>query len=355
MSTGGSDSEPIWERTSKRFSNADFTYSPVQFNPADPPPTVSIRELYTDIQTNLFALKAGKQFLRWGSTEYFNPLDIVNIGRIDIDPSVPPEGNFFFNLNIPIGYLFSLEAIALVKEDTTSLFDLPVIGKVSFSFWQTSGFLFAYYQDGKKLTGGLDLILSIPFATGFNLSLYNQTLLRFETDKRYYTNQSGIFKAESLPDGLYPAYVAGLRTDLSFTTTRHLDGIRAAVEYYHDTENWTEERLGTYYDYLDTVKSNPPVLSALLSDYKALKNSRDYLYASMSFVSPFIRDLQLDSAAIVNLSDRSFVLMPHASYLFNNGNTETGARAFINFGGDRTEFGNSVYTYRLELYAQTSF
>jgi hypothetical protein len=333
--------------------------SPVE--PENPASTetqrIYVKEAYLDFITTLFTFRGGKQYVKWGSSTFFNPIDdIINLKRDPIHP-YETEGNPFLYFTFPVKSYLTFELLGLIQTgDNTvrkELDEIPVLPKIAFSFNNFSIFGFGIFENGKKPVAGWNLDYAFPLGNGLNVTAYFSGTYRWESERERF-DETG--NPVALNENNYPALVAGFRAQWSFTRTQILDGINFCVEFYHNRENWSSGDFENYLDYLDSLKATPTNhLLAIFTYYQPYRNSRTYGYANLYFVNLFISDFTFGNDLVVNLEDESFLYMPTFSYAFNNSNSEVGLKGIFTFGNRNSEFGNAAADIQVIGYTKFYF
>lgn len=316
-----------------------------------------VKEMYLDLLTSLFVVRIGKQYIKWGKGSFFNPSDVVNLKRDPLRPIDEAEGKPFASFILPVKSFLSFECLTVIDENENEgksrLKDLPFIPKISFSASNLSGFAFGVFQNNRAPILGLNLDLAIAAGESTSITLYGEGVYHFESYQRKEVNESLVFEDKDIKN--YYASVGGIKIQTSFTETKWVDGLIFTLEYYYNEENWSNKQFKHYIDLLEANKNNLVNHQTYLLSFKAYSNSKDYGYASL-YLSNFIKqNLTFGNDFILNMDDKSFILMPSLVYSFENSNAEVGIKNIMYFGNKNSEFGNSLSTLNLILFAQLSF
>ncbi len=323
---------------------------------------IFLKEIYIDAHHKHFSVRAGKQYVKWGSSMFFFPIDVINYHRDPLRPLDEAEGNPMLNLSIPFESYLQLELIGVVRYgDTNKPQNVPGIAKLSFSHDRISGFYFAQVQSESRPVYGLNLEYAFSPVRDLSLTLYAQGLYKFDSSRsRVVPDDRETYVVRDMDRDGYFAGVAGGRAVYNFTETKWIDGIEFALEYYYDEDNWSRNDYERYCDYLDHVRTVDPANAKYhhylaLSYYRMFKNSRQYVYSLLSLQNVILTDLTLGIEYVHNIEDGSGLLVPGGAYRFDNGEAEFGARVFINWGGSTSEFGTLMQRIMGLAYIQKSF
>ena len=315
---------------------------------------IYIKEVYIDALCGNLNLRVGKQYIKWGSSIIFNPIDIINLQRDPMQPS-NNEGNPFVYLLIPVKEFFSFELMTLFRPcETTNLSSLPVIPKLSFSYDMFSAFLFTQLEQDKRPFYGVNADITT--------SLSQNTTLKFYTEASYFDNSSasnvvlndGLVSLEKAdPDNSNPyRYKALAGTDLylGFPDFKYLTSLDLYAEYLHYESAWGHQNFINYLDCLKTASVNPPVYFQIISNYQSYIASRDYTAIGCSFSDLFTEGLYWSQFVIINLTDLSLQYFSDLSFQFKNNNATVGFRVLQNIGDAKTEYGSQFFNSQYTLY-----
>jgi hypothetical protein len=125
------------------------------------------------------------------------------------------------------------------------------------------------------------------------------------------------------------------------------------MEYFHNGAGYTPVEMQVFYDLAQAAITDPALLStaqtARQAGYGSAQAMRDYLYIKASQKEPFdALYWNAGIAAIINLHDGSYTLIPEASYTGIT-DLELRVRLALLSGEDGTDFGERPNNWRAEL------
>ncbi len=238
-----------------------------------------------DISRSVF-LTVGQQFVRWGTTRFWNPVDVLNTTKVNplafFDERV---GVPMVKVHIPIEKLgWNLYGIALT-DSATSVDRLGAAVRGEALFGHTEVGVATIFRKGVDPKLGLDVSSGLG---DFDL-----------------TGELGLV----FPAGTTPQWQAA--AGLSYTWAyREDDSLVLAVEYFHNNQGLTLP--GVYDAYKQSILAGAP-----LPNLTPLYTSRDYVGAVATVVSPGnLNDATISAISLTNLTDGSGTAQLNFSNLF---------------------------------------
>jgi hypothetical protein len=300
------------------------------------------------------ALDVGKKVVKWGKGYAWNPVAFVDRPKNPEDPELALEGF----------YLLAAEAIRSfdgpLKTAAVTAVALPVAKDVNEKFGETDhlnfaakvyALLFDTDLDVMVLTGGSRTTrFGVDFSRNIlpNLEVHGEWALITDFEQAP-VNERG--RAVRRVDDVM-SYLVGIR----YLTERETTFI---VEYYRNGTGFTGEQMEDFFRFVETSDAtfrsteNPTGIRRAVTlaegAYGRPNPMRSYVYARASQKEPF--DILFFTPAlttIVNVVDRSFVVIPELTYSPRT-NLEVRLRAVALVGERRTEYGEKQNDYRLEL------
>jgi hypothetical protein len=298
------------------------------------------------------ALDVGKKVVKWGKGYAWNPVAFVDRPKNPEDPELALEGF----------YLLAGEAIRSfdgpLKTAAVTAVALPVGRDVNEEFGETDHLNFA----GKLYALLFDTDLDVMVFTGssrttrFGVDFARNILTNFEVHGEWALitdlEQAPIDKrgraVRRVADVM--SYLVGIR----YLTERETTFI---VEYYHNGTGFTGGQMEAFFRFVEA--GNPAEIRRAVTlaegAYGRPNPMRSYVYLRASQKEPF--DILYFTPAlttIVNVEDRSFVVIPELTYSPLT-NLELRLRAAALVGEQRTEYGEKQNDYRLELRVRFHF
>lgn len=345
-------------RSSHGYINLEGRYYPAAFSSQQEKEEIIIKALYLDTVTEYFSLRVGKHHINWGGNGFFNPIDVVNLKKQRLQPVDETIGNPFIHLTIPLKDMYALDFITIVEESRRikSISELPCIFRTTFSKNRLSGFGFAEFQKEEKPIFGLNLEYAHTIDMNTSALIYGEASLKYSSQRRFIAGESIDYRMQIMEKDQFWAYVLGARVDKSLYASKWLEGVSFGLEYYYDDENWNRQNLQKYYEYLGFTRANNPenYLPALCY-IEEFKNSKGYIYTSLSLYGFLVSDLNCKMEWIANIEDKSGTVVSGLTYSYDNLNAVCGIKVLCPYGGERTEFGEAVGGLRITLFSQVSF
>ncbi len=316
---------------------------------------IFIKEMYIDLIFDFMVVRTGKQFVKWGDGVFFNPIDIVNLQSDPLKPPDEAEGNPFISILFPIQSFMSVELFSMIKPgETTNISNLPVIPKLSFDAENFSGFAFAVLENSKQPQYGLNFDYVNSLSENNNLKFYTEFMYQQDhVNYRFDKNGNGFTNVRSTNENY--AVLLGGSFSQSLPDFKFLDSISLAIEYLYQSDVWSRDNFINYYDYMNSVQNNISQHYYSLQYYQMYKNSRNYLFSSLSLGNFIIPNVTVNNSVIMNLTDYSGIYVPDISYFIDTMNMSFDLNADIFYGGRNTEFGNFVYNSAINLWTQINF
>ena len=301
-----------------------------------------------------FSVNAGKRMVPWGKGYAFNPVAFVSRPKDVDDPTEALEGYFLIDADIIKSYQGPLKTLSFtpvilpVTDDVNDDFGEPdhvnVAAKLYLLLWDTDLDFMVFTGDSRTTRYGFDFSRNI----GTNFEIHGEAAWITDFEKKNIDSQGKL--TTETADVLQA--LAGIR----YLTANDITYI---IEYYHngggidenDAENFYKFIESAYDQYLVTSDSSQLARASMLSrgTLAATKPMRDYLYFRASMKEPF--DLLYFTPAIttiVNLNDQSLSVTPEFVYTAIT-NLELRLRSAFLLGGQETEYGEKLNSYKLEL------
>jgi len=311
------------------FQPVDFFNSKVREN-------ISLNELFINVYTNYFLLRLGKQFIKWGSSVFFNPIDIISLNKNPLSNTNIVQGMPFLELKFPVNDLLDLSAIAIIDaSEARNLYELPFVLKTSVFLDMLNFFVFTILQKDKKPVYGLNADLAGGLTNNFIYKFYSEISYKGESDRVRFVENNGSYNIRKYPDDNYLAWVMGMSMGYSFNNS-FVNKFSLSLEYYYNAENWSKEDFFVYTKYLKELTS---IGVNDLKYFSIFKNSRYYLYFSVRLEKLLNLDLSLAFNLIYNIEDRGIILMPFLNYFFTDNMYLSGQLQFY-YGDKDSEFYN---------------
>lgn len=296
----------------------------------------------------------GKKVVKWGKGYAWNPVAFVDRPKNPEDPEEALEGFYLATATVIRSFAGSLKTVAF----TPVL--LPVYAHVNDDFGQLDHLNFAAKLYLLLFDTDLDLLVftgasrttryGVDFAKNLlpNLEVHGEwaRLTDVETPVITAQGEPSVRRAEVM------SYLIGLRYLTPQDTT-------FILEYYRNGTGFTQEEATNFFTFVDTSYTtfvqtgNASGLrrAATLAEgaYGRPNPMRHYFYVRASQKEPF--DILYFTPAfttIVNLTDRSFVLLPELLYSPRT-NLELRLRGAVLVGDSGTEYGEKQNDYRVEL------
>jgi hypothetical protein len=297
---------------------------------------------------------AGKKLVRWGKGYAWNPVNFIGRNRDPEDPEEALEGFILFRADAVRSFsgpmkTANLSAVALpvydnFNDDFGKEDHVNFASKLYLLLWDTD-IDFLYFGGASRTTRfGFDFSKNLLT----NLEIHGEWAYVSNFEKGAVDSQGRFSRQE------YDAinYLIGLRYLTEQETT-------FILEYYHNGQGFTQEELKRFFDFADTSYENFTRTSQdgglqrgrtlLKSAFGRPNPGRDYIYFRASQKEPFgILFLTPAVTSILNLSDKSFVLIPEVTYSLRQ-NIELRGRVAGLFGSKDTEYGEKRNEYRFEL------
>ena len=300
------------------------------------------------------ALDAGKKVVKWGKGYAWNPVAFIDRPKNPEDPELALEGF----------YLVAGEAIRSfdgpLKTVAFTAIALPVDRDVNEDFGETDhlnvaaklyALLFDTDLDVMVFTGGSRTTrFGVDFARNIltNFEVHGEWALIRDVEQAPINERGQAMRRVS--DVM--SYLVGIR----YLTERETTFI---VEYYHNGPGFTGGQMEDFFRFVEAGDAafrstgNTTAIRRAITlaegAYGRPNPMRSYFYARASQKEPF--DILYFTPAlttIVNVEDRSFVVIPELIYSPVT-NLELRFRAAALVGEPRTEYGEKQNDYRLEL------
>lgn len=297
---------------------------------------------------------AGKKLVRWGKGYAWNPVNFIGRNRDPEDPEEALEGFVLFRADAVRSFS------GPVKTASLSAVALPVYDNFNDDFGEEDHVNFATKLYLLVLDTDIDFLFfagasrTTRFGFDFsknlltNIEIHGEWAWVSDFEKGAVDSQGRLSRRE------YDAinYLVGLRYLTELETT-------FIIEYYHSGQGFTRSELKRFLDFVDTSYESftrTGQSGGLQQGRTLLKGAfgrpnpaRDYFYFRASQKEPFgILFLTPAVTSILNMSDKSFVLIPEVTYSLRQ-NIELRGRVAGLFGGKDTEYGEKRNECRLEF------
>jgi hypothetical protein len=336
----------------KGFINLVDIYYPKTFTTNTPQETLMIKDVYIDVMNDVFSLRLGKQFIKWGSSVFFYPIDVVNIRKDPLSYTGFDEGKPSIDLSIPIQDFCSLSFISVVDSlRTTNITDLPIIAKFSLFLNEFDMFLFSEYQQNYRPIYGMDLDYTFSLGDNWSFKTYSELGLKWDTGRQMIIMTNGAYTLDTMTNNIFFTGVIGGSASYSFNSTTFIDGITFLFELYYNDENWNKQNFQDYLSYLGQLSLDN--YNNSIGYFETFKNSKTYLYLAGNLTGLFVKDLNLTCGCVLNVEDFSSVLSSSLDYKINS-NTSAQLNAQFYLGNNSSEFGNltqkNLFNCSLSIY-----
>jgi hypothetical protein len=304
-------------------------------------------------------LEAGKRALRWGKGYAWNPVGFVERPKDPNDPELSREGFVMLAGSVVRSFDGPLQnasvTAALVptgphlNKDFGSGSHVNPAVKLSVLYRDTDIDFVALGQGARSARYGLDFSRNF----GTNLEVHGEWA-RIRDNRRPLFNPAG---PPLTSTAHATSYLLGLRyltqNDTTWIAEFYRNGTGYAAREMRDWFTAVHDASAQYEATRNTAALDRA--RALQGSYARPNSMSRYLYLRASQKEPFdVLYFTPAITAIVNLSDRSYSLVPELLYT-GFANVELRARFFLIHGGRLSEFGEKQNSRRLELRARLSF
>jgi hypothetical protein len=300
------------------------------------------------------AFDLGKKVVKWGKGYAWNPVAFVDRPKNPEDPELALEGFYLLAGEVIRSFDGPLKTVAVTAVA------LPVAKDVNEDFGETDHLNFA----GKLYALLFDTDLDVMVFTGgsrttrFGVDFSRNVLTNFEVHGEWALITD--FEQAPINEQGQPtrrvsdvmSYLVGFR----YLTERETTFI---VEYYHNGTGFTGGQMEDFFRFVEAGDAslrgtgNPAGIRRAITlaegPYGRPNPMQNYVYVRASQKEPFdILYVTPAVTTIVNVVDRSFVVIPELTYSPVT-NLELRFRAAALVGERRTEYGEKQNDYRLEL------
>lgn len=320
-------------------------YRPADYNKETVVERIYIKEAYVDLLNDVFNARIGKQFIKWGNGVFFNPADVVNVGRDPLKPVNEAEGSPFVQVSIPFQSFATLDILGVVREKTTEkASEMPIAAKISGNLENLSGFGYLMVQENKHPVYGFDANYVLTINNESDICLYTEGSYKTQSTKQY-INSNGETKKRN--GNGFIGIAGGARYTVKFPSMKRFDSLMVIAEYCYDNENWTKKE---YKNMIGTLE-NKPANGGLYVPFKAAQN---YVYVNTTVSNAFLNQMGMGVSAVINCEDVSGIIMPGITYQYTD-STEIGFNGKIFCGKNNSEFGGSTAENEFGGYTRISF
>lgn len=324
--------------------NLKFRYYVNSIYNINPSYSLIIDEIYFNLILDKMYIKCGKQYHKWGSAQFFNPLDILNIKNNKIY-QVMNEGSAFFEIMFPILDVISLSLFTFVKDNYIDKIDkLPLIINFKFDYNFINFFIFSLVQKNYRPIYGMNLELILPLGNLLSIKFYNESVIKFESNKTYFSEFEGVFVEKNYSKDYYLSYVFGFNICLNFEID-FIKTIDASVEFYYNDENWDNSMFKNFIDYYKT-KTDLEKIQLYNKYYNIFSNSKYYIWLNINFYKIINTNTNLQMSFIYNFDDKSVLFIININFLlYSSIYLNTG---FCHYSGiSYSEFGSNIIRYQI--------
>ncbi|MCX7821383.1 MAG: hypothetical protein N2258_06890 [Brevinematales bacterium] len=296
--------------------------------------TLKIKEIFLDYNLSHIAyFRIGKQFLKWGTTYFWNPVDIINREKKSFtDLEATREGVWGIKLHIPYKTIFNFYSFVdfteVQKVENSALATKLefVLGNTEFGLygWFKKEFYSVYGADISTRLLDIDIKAEGSISYGdnrnylkeeistFNIMGNNVTITNYTTEK--ITNEW--------------VYRLSLNLYKGFEFLNVKDRITTMVEFFYNSHGYTENIFDS------ELKRNFAIYNGL---YVPNEYGKFYTLFMLGYKDLFISDLSLSINYLVNWTDYSSRLSVGFSYAPVD-NVTTSLTTYANFGEEPREY-----------------
>jgi len=305
--------------------------------------SIKIDEIYLNIFLNYFYINFGKKYFKWGSSIFFNPIDILNIKGENKLSSFENEGPSYLHLMIPFAEYFSLSFISFIKDDFyEKMENLPIITKINYESNNLSFFIFGIFQKNYRPIYGFNTEMILA-SKSFEFKIYNETVIKYQSDKTYFTNNLEELKYN---DDKFINSLVGVNFTFNINNFDFLGQLLLYLEIYYNSENWDENQFKNFLLKYESLYDSEK-LTLFGSYFNLFTNSKIYLWALIEIKDFLIEKFNFETQLIYNYNDESFLNKYGISY--NTNNFSISISFFYVYGEKYSEFGNYLEKYQFAI------
>ncbi len=232
-----------------------------------------IDEFYCDWSGEYFFLSVGKRRNSWGPALAFNPVNAVVPERDPLSPDQQTEGHPMFLVNYSDD-LFTCDLI--LTKDYDSDFNGNYLrwgGKIGMVFSEYDCAL--YYYDGEEDENNLSFntMYGLSFSGNFfsDSVFYIESALFSENRKNYYNDSLTVENRDE------KVIKTAIGTNITLSGTSSL-----IIEYYHNTQGYSNRERENYFKTVDTIVSPVPDVSkfSVFDDFEFSAMNQNYILLS---------------------------------------------------------------------------
>jgi hypothetical protein len=294
--------------------------SPTLLGTGIPVPSISIWELFTDVDLGRWAfVRAGKQMVKWGVGYFFQPADIISLSAVDFyDPTAEREGPVAIKMNVPVSvHNLDFYVIAPAGETLDSITKVGLAGRAQLVLGGFELGAGAAYQKTKDW----QFIGTVSGSIG-SFAVFGEGLLRRKSPGRHIVSADEVLTDR---DTWFFGGTAGL------TYVNSDAYLTATGQYYFNGEGYSDVR-----DVADDV----PLLLATgqIGIPDILGNTgMHYGGANVSWSIKKDSKVSLSLLWIGNLSDGSGTIRPQSTISLTDA-IRLGLSTTFSYGQDKTQF-----------------
>lgn len=305
---------------------------------------IKVNEMNFSIINNYFYILFGKKYHRWGSSLFFNPIDILNVQNNRTEP-FQNIGSCFSEILFPFFNWFSLSFFSFIKDDFYSKIEnLPLITKISFNLNNLSFLVFGLFQKGIRPIYGFNIEYIFSFNNYFSLKIYNETIIKQETSRIYFEQVSNVYVEKNYNDQSYYSSVVGSNLIILFKNNIQTI-LKINFEIYYNNENWNDYKFKNFILYYESLDDSAKI-NFFNQFFSLFSNSNFYFWSNINIEKLIWEKLGFEIDFVYNVDDESYYintkiilsLSQNIILIFN----------FMNFSGNEySEFGNYLFKYQL--------
>ncbi|MEJ5284916.1 MAG: hypothetical protein ACP5Q5_06920 [Brevinematia bacterium] len=297
---------------------------------------LNIKEIFLDYNISHIAyFRVGKQFLKWGATYFWNPVDVINKEKKSFtDLEATREGVWGIKLHIPYKTIFNFYSFVDFTEvekieDSALATKLEfVIGNTEFGLygWFKREFNSVYGADISTRIFGADVKAEGSLSYGDNRKYLKENISNFNIMGNDITITN--YSAEKITNEY--VYRLSLNIYKGFEFLNVKDRITTMIEFFYNSSGYTEN----IFD--NEAKRNFAIYNNL---YTPNEYGKFYTLFMLGYKDLFITDLSFSANYLVNWTDYSSRLSIGLSYSPVD-NVVVSFTTYLSLGED-----NKEYTY----------
>jgi len=284
---------------------------------------LKMKELFLDYNLNHIAyLRFGKQFLKWGVTYFWNPVDLINREKKSFtDLEATREGSWGIKLHIPYKTVFNFYSFVDFT-DVKKIEDSALATKLEFVLGNTEIGFSGWFKKEFYSVYGIDLSTRI---LGFDVKA--ESSFSYGDNRRYIKDFfSGVPTERKITNEL--VYRVALNIYKAFEFLDKKDRITTMVEIFYNSAGYTNNI------FEDEAKINYFIYNGL---YYPNEYGKLYAFFMLGYKDLFISDLNFSLNYLCNFTQYSSMLGLLVSYSPIDEVSTTFA-TYINIGEEKREY-----------------